>query len=50
MMSEKVIKLVNIMEKTVLVVDNDQDIVRLITESLIFEQFKAIPSYSGNSI
>ncbi|WP_332698116.1 response regulator transcription factor [Halalkalibacter lacteus] len=35
------------MEKTVLVVDDDQDIVRLITESLKFEQFKAIPTYSG---
>ena len=35
------------MEKTVLVVDDDRDIVRLITESLKFEQFKAIPAYSG---
>lgn len=33
--------------KTVLVADDDQDIVRLITESLKFEQFKAIPAYSG---
>jgi DNA-binding response OmpR family regulator len=35
------------MEKTVLVVDDDHDIVRLITESLKFEQFKTIPTYSG---
>lgn len=35
------------MEKTVLVVDDDRDIVRLITESLKFEQFKTIPAYSG---
>lgn len=35
------------MEKTVLVADDDRDIVRLITESLKFEQFKAIPAYSG---
>ncbi|MDF0728340.1 response regulator transcription factor [Cytobacillus sp. S13-E01] len=35
------------MEKTVLIVDDDRDIVRLITESLKFEQFKAIPAYSG---
>lgn len=37
------------MEKTVLVVDDDQDIVRLITESLKFEQFNAIPAYSGKA-
>lgn len=35
------------MEKTVLVVDDDKDIVRLITESLKLEQFKALPAYSG---
>jgi DNA-binding response OmpR family regulator len=35
------------MEKTVLVADDDRDIVRLITESLKLEQFKAIPAYSG---
>lgn len=35
------------MEKTVLVVDDDQDIVKLITKSLRFEQFEAIPAYSG---
>ncbi|MCZ8513710.1 response regulator transcription factor [Paenibacillus filicis] len=35
------------MEKTVLVADDDRDIVRLISESLKFEQFKAIPAYSG---
>ncbi|MCM3597936.1 response regulator transcription factor [Metabacillus idriensis] len=35
------------MVKTVLVADDDRDIVRLITESLKFEQFKAIPAYSG---
>jgi DNA-binding response OmpR family regulator len=35
------------MEKMVLVTDDDRDIVRLIIESLKFEQFKAIPAYSG---
>lgn len=35
------------MEKTVLVADDDRDIVKLITESLKFEQFIAIPAYSG---
>lgn len=35
------------MDKTVLVVDDDQDIVKLITKSLIYEQFEAIPAYSG---
>lgn len=35
------------MEKTVLVADDDRDIVRLITESLKFEQFHVIPAYSG---
>ncbi|USK67259.1 response regulator transcription factor [Peribacillus frigoritolerans] len=35
------------MEKTVLVADDDRDIVMLITESLKFEQFKAIPAYTG---
>ncbi|WP_336864870.1 response regulator transcription factor [Peribacillus frigoritolerans] len=35
------------MEKTVLVADDDRDIVMLITESLKFEQFIAIPAYSG---
>lgn len=30
-----------------MIVDDDRDIVRLITESLKFEQFKAIPAYSG---
>lgn len=35
------------MDKTILVVDDDQDIVKLITESLRFEQFEVIPAYSG---
>lgn len=35
------------MEKTVLVADDNRDIVRLITESLKFEQFQVIPAYSG---
>lgn len=35
------------MIKTVLVADDDKDIVRLIAESLKFEQFKVIPAYSG---
>lgn len=30
-----------------MVVDDDQDIVKLITKSLRFEQFEAIPAYSG---
>jgi two-component system, OmpR family, lantibiotic biosynthesis response regulator NisR/SpaR len=41
------IKLVKIMVKTILVVDDDQDIVNLITKSLRYEQFEAIPAYSG---
>lgn len=41
------IKLVKKMEKTILVVDDDRDIVRLITESLKFEQFNVIQAYSG---
>ena len=36
------------MDKTVLVVDDDKDIVKLITKSLRFEQFEVIPAYSGN--
>lgn len=35
------------MDKTVLVVDDDKDIVNLITKSLRFEQFEVIPAYSG---
>lgn len=35
------------MNKTILVVDDDQDIVRLIMRSLAIEQFKVIPAYSG---
>lgn len=35
------------MQKTVLVVDDDRDIVKLIVKSLRFEQFDAIPAYSG---
>lgn len=35
------------MGKTILVVDDDHDIVRLITESLKFEQFYTIQAYSG---
>lgn len=35
------------MEKAVLVADDDRDIVRLITESLKFEQFKTLTAYSG---
>jgi DNA-binding response OmpR family regulator len=35
------------MDKTVLVVDDDQDIVKLIIKSLRLEQFEAIPAYSG---
>jgi DNA-binding response OmpR family regulator len=34
-------------DKTVLVVDDDKDIVKLITKSLRFEQFEVIPAYSG---
>lgn len=35
------------MNKTILVVDDDHDIVKLITKSLRFEQFETIPAYSG---
>lgn len=35
------------MEKTILVVDDDQDIVKLITKSLRLEQFEVISAYSG---
>ncbi|MBT2691296.1 response regulator transcription factor [Bacillus sp. ISL-47] len=35
------------MEKTILVADDDRDIVKLIAESLKFEQMKVIPAYSG---
>ncbi|KUO70197.1 MAG: two-component system response regulator [Clostridia bacterium BRH_c25] len=35
------------MDKTVLVVDDDHDIVKLIEKSLRFEQFEVIPAYSG---
>lgn len=35
------------MPKTILVVDDDEDIVTLITKSLRYEQFKTIPAYSG---
>lgn len=35
------------MEKTVLVVDDDQDIVKLITKSLRLEQFEVMPAHSG---
>ena len=35
------------MDKTILVVDDDQDIVKLIIKSLRFEQLEAIPAYSG---
>ncbi len=35
------------MPKTILVVDDDKDIVTLITKSLRYEQFEAIPAYSG---
>ncbi len=35
------------MDKTVLVVDDDRDIVKLITKSLRFEQFEVIPAYTG---
>lgn len=40
-------ELVKFMEKRVLVVDDDQDIVKLITKSLRLEQFEVIPAYSG---
>ncbi len=35
------------MPKTILVVDDDKDIITLITKSLRYEQFEAIPAYSG---
>lgn len=35
------------MDKTILVVDDDEDIVKLIIKSLRFEQFEVIPTYSG---
>ncbi len=35
------------MEKTILVVDDDHDIVKLITKSFKYEQFDAIQAYSG---
>lgn len=35
------------MEKTILVVDDDRDIVKLITKSLRLEQFEVIVAYSG---
>ncbi|EGW38414.1 response regulator transcription factor [Desulfosporosinus sp. OT] len=35
------------MEKTILVVDDDRDIVKLITKSLRLEQFEVIAAYSG---
>jgi DNA-binding response OmpR family regulator len=34
--------------KTILVVDDDPDIIKLITQSLKYEQFEVIPAYSGN--
>jgi two-component system, OmpR family, lantibiotic biosynthesis response regulator NisR/SpaR len=43
----KRIKVGGKMIRTVLVADDDKDIVRLITESLKFEQFQVIPAYSG---
>ncbi|GGG20842.1 hypothetical protein GCM10010913_48850 [Paenibacillus aceti] len=36
-----------IMLKTILVVDDDEDIVKLITKSLRYEQFEILPAYSG---
>ncbi|OBZ14742.1 DNA-binding response regulator [Bacillus sp. FJAT-27264] len=36
------------MLKTILVVDDDRDIVRLITDGLKYEQFDVIAAYSGN--
>ncbi|WP_223068311.1 response regulator transcription factor [Paenibacillus caui] len=35
------------MTRTILVVDDDRDIVRLISDSLQYEQFSVIPAYSG---
>lgn len=35
------------MAKTILVVDDEQDIVKLITQSLKYEQFEVVPAYSG---
>jgi DNA-binding response OmpR family regulator len=35
------------MLKTILVVDDDKDIVKLITKSLRYEQFEILPAYSG---
>ena len=35
------------MAKTILVVDDDQDIVTLITKGLKYEQFEVVPAYSG---
>lgn len=35
------------MDKTILVVDDDRDILKLIEKSLRFEQFEVIPAYSG---
>ncbi|MHA6532458.1 response regulator transcription factor [Paenibacillus sp. BAC0078] len=35
------------MPKTILVVDDDEDIVKLITKSLRCEQFEILPAYSG---
>lgn len=35
------------MLKTILVVDDDEDIVKLITKSLRYEQFEILPAYSG---
>ncbi|EWG09299.1 response regulator [Cytobacillus firmus DS1] len=46
-MREKIKKAGGKMGKTILVVDDDHDIVRLITESLKFEQFYTIQAYSG---
>lgn len=37
------------MGNTILVVDDDQDIVKLITKSLKLERFEVIPAYSGKS-
>ncbi len=36
------------MTKTILVVDDDRDIVRLITDGLKYEQFEIKPVYSGS--
>lgn len=35
------------MKKRVLVIDDDEDIVKLVTKSLKFEYFEVIPAYSG---